>query len=41
VERSEIVTQARQFALCVAGLLLITYAAFRLGFQPALFRCSI
>lgn len=34
MERSAIVTSAKQFGLGVAGLLLITFAALRLGLQP-------
>jgi signal transduction histidine kinase len=34
MERSEIVTSAKQFGLGVAGLLVITYAAVRLDLQP-------
>src|ERR1700726_1640373 len=34
MERSRIVTSAKQFGLGVAGLLVITFAAVRLGLQP-------
>jgi hypothetical protein len=37
MEGSEIVKSARHFGLGVAGLLLITLTAVRLGFQPGRF----